>query len=110
MGVVQIQRRDTGWIGCKIAQNSAAARSDGDDMIARLDRQRFHVDQRVFPNLRINQPFKGLGEQPFEQACGRQRRVAVHRIAEAGFRRPPQTRCDTPRHSLHRHLSQAAGR
>jgi len=65
---VEIDRRDLLRIGAQIGQSIAAAAGDGDDMMARPDLQRFHVHDRVFPDLRIDQPAEQQRKGPLEQA------------------------------------------
>ena len=78
MRVVEIQRRNSTGIGREIAHDVAAARGDGDDVIARPDRQSFHVHDRIFPDLRIHQSLKSGGEEPFAQSRFRDGPVAMH--------------------------------
>ena len=65
---VEINRGDRARVGGQIGQDIAAARGDRHDMAVRRDRQRFHVDRGVFPDLRIDEAAKGEGEGAFEQA------------------------------------------
>lgn len=64
---VKVDRGDPRGIGRQIAQDIAPARSDGDDMAVRPDRQRFHVDLRIFPDLRVDKAPEGEGEGPLQQ-------------------------------------------
>ena len=55
MRAVEIDRGDAGRIGDQIGQHVAAARGDRDDLMSRADVERLHVDDRVLPDLRIDQ-------------------------------------------------------
>ena len=87
MRAVEVDRGDAGGIGGQIAHHIAAAGGDGDDMIVRTDRQRLHVDDRILPDLRIDQSLEREGEQAFEQAGAGKCRVSMDSGAETGRRR-----------------------
>ena len=64
---VEVDRSDPRGIGRQIAQDIATTRSDGNDMAFRSDRQRVHVDLRIFPYLRIDKAPEGEGKGPLQQ-------------------------------------------
>ena len=68
MRPVEVDRADPGRPRREIGERVAAAGRDRDDVVPRLDRQRLHVDDRVFPDLRIDQAAEGEGEEALEQA------------------------------------------
>ena len=104
MCMVQVQRRDAGWIGGEVTENVAAARGYGDEMITRLNAQRLHVNHRIFPDLRIDQPVKSCGEHALAHARQRESGIAVHRLAKPGTRRPAYCLI-LSKHCGHDHLS-----
>ena len=73
MRAVEIDRGDPGRIGGKVGEHVAAAGRDRDEMIARAQCQRLHVDRRVFPDLRIDEAAERQREQPLEGTGSRQR-------------------------------------
>src|SRR5208283_1503215 len=87
MRAVEIDRDDAGRIGDQITHHIAAARCDRDDMIFGLDRQGLHVDDRVLPDLGINEAPKCESEKALQRPCARKGSISVHRGAEAGGRR-----------------------
>jgi hypothetical protein len=78
MGAIEVERGDTCRIGGQIAHDIAAARSDRDDVVVRLDCQRFHVDDRIFPYLRIYEIAKCQCECALQNSRLGQRLVAVN--------------------------------
>ena len=60
---VEINRGHAARIGGQVRQDVAAAGRNREDMAVRRDRQRFHIDFRVFPDLRINEPLEGEGKR-----------------------------------------------
>lgn len=70
---VEIDRDDLGRVGNQIGQDVAAARRDGDDAAVGLDLQRLHVDDRIFPDLRIDQSLEGEGKGTVEKPLLRRR-------------------------------------
>ena len=83
MGAVEIDGDDLGRVGGQIGEGVAAARGDGRDAIARAEAQRLEIDDRIFPDLRIDEAAKRGGEQAFEHAGAAQRPAAVNRRAQA---------------------------
>ena len=55
-------------VGGEIGKNVAAARRDGDDLVPRPDLERLHVDDRIFPNLGIDEIRRRESEHSLEQA------------------------------------------
>ena len=78
MRAVEVDRRDAGGIGGKIGEHVAPARGDGDDVVPGRDLERLHVDDRILPDLRINELRKREGEHPLEHPGPRQGLGAVH--------------------------------
>ena len=78
MRAVEIDRRDAGGIGGKIGQDIAAAGGDGDDVVPGLDLERLQVDDRILPDLRIDELRKRQGEHPLQHPRPRQWPRAVH--------------------------------
>ena len=89
MGVVKIQRGNAARIRREIAQDVAAARGDGNDVIARLYRQGFQVHDGIFPNLRIDQPLERSGEETLAQPRFRHRPSAKNCLIKARRRGAP---------------------
>ena len=58
MRPVEVDRGDAGRIGGQIGQHVAAARGDGDDLMSGPDVERLHVDDRVLPDLGIDEASK----------------------------------------------------
>ena len=52
-------------------------------MVAGLELKRRHVDDRVLPDLRIDQPREGAGEQPLQQAGLGERLAAPDGLSQA---------------------------
>src|SRR3546814_16541350 len=48
-------------------------------MAIRRDRQCLHINRRIFPDLRIDQPSKGKGKGPLQQPLPRKMPMPVHR-------------------------------
>lgn len=53
-------------------------------MVMRRDLHCLHVDNRVFPDLRIDETAEGQREQAFQKAFLAGRLAAVHGLAEVG--------------------------
>ncbi len=54
-----------------VAEDVAAAGRDGGEMLAGLEVERLEIDDRVFPDLRIDEPGEGEREKPLlECPCG----------------------------------------
>ena len=85
MRTIKIDRDHFGGVGSEIGQRVAAAAGDTHHAHAGADLQPFHVDYRVFPDLRIDQPFEGQRESPVEQPVARFRILADHRIVDDPF-------------------------
>ena len=97
MGGVEVDRRDLRRIGGQIGEDIAAARRDRHHMTVGRDRQRFHVDRWIFPDLGIDQATEGEGEGAFQQPLLRQMAVTMHRVGDflvgrCGHGRTPRCR------------------
>jgi hypothetical protein len=68
VGFAKIDRGDPRRIGNQVGENIAATGCNRHDMARRRDRQRLHIDFRIFPDLRINQPIEQPGKQIIEHA------------------------------------------
>ena len=101
MGAVEVDRADPRGIGCEIGQDVAGARGDRDEMVAGLQRQRLHVDDRVLPDLRIDQAGEGEREHPLQHAGARQRLTAMDGGGQPEVRRALH-RADRLRHETPR--------
>ena len=64
---VEVDRGDLRGVGGQIGEHVAAAARDGGDVAVRRDRQRLHVDYRVFPDLGIDEAPEGEGEGALQQ-------------------------------------------
>ena len=73
MRPVEVDRGDAGRIGGEVGEHVATAGGDRDHLMPRADAERLHVDDRVFPDLRINQTLERHGEQTLEYARARER-------------------------------------
>ena len=82
MGAVEIDRGDAGRIGREVGEDVAAARGDGDHLMPRPDVERGHVDDRVLPDLRIDEALERQREQALEDAGARERLRAMDRSFE----------------------------
>lgn len=89
---VEIDRRDRNGRGGEIAQNVAAARGNGDEFLTILKLQCFEVDERILPDLRINQPAEGEREKPLLDALPGRGLVAMDRLTEALIACAPERR------------------
>ncbi len=79
---VEIDRRDAFGIGHQIGQHVAPAAGDGHHAAVGQDLQGVHVDIRVFPDLRIDQPAKRQGKGMIEQAVGNAGALAHDRAGD----------------------------
>ena len=86
MRPVEIDRDNFGGIGREIRKNIAAARGDRDYAIGGLKVQRLHVDDRIFPDLRIDEVAKREGEHPLLQTAPRKGPMPVNSRLEAAAR------------------------
>ncbi len=77
MRAVEVDGDDFGGVGGQIGKSVASARGDGDDAVPRADFQRFEIDDRIFPDLRIDQAAKRGGEKTLQHAGARQRLGAM---------------------------------
>ena len=87
---VEVDGGDRNRRGGEVAQHVAAARRDGDEPLALLEAQRLEIDDRVLPDLRIDEAAEGEREQPLLDALARGRLVAMHRLAQASIARAPE--------------------
>ncbi len=63
---IEIDHVDATRAGGQVGQHVAAAGTDGDDAVSRAKLHCFHVDDWVFPDLRIDE----AGEEQAKQALG----------------------------------------
>ena len=68
MRPVEVDGGDAGRIGREIGEHVAAARGDRDHLMSRADVERLHVDDRILPDLRIDQALEREREQALEHA------------------------------------------
>jgi hypothetical protein len=78
MGCVEIHSRDLGGLCHQIARYIAPARCDGDYMISPVDAQGVHVDDRILPNLGINEAAEKNSEQALKRAFASKRLIVVN--------------------------------
>ena len=67
MRAVEVDGGDAGRIGGQVGKHVAAAGGDRDHLMARADVERLHVDDRILPDLGIDQALEGEREQALEQ-------------------------------------------
>src|SRR5690606_13438931 len=79
---VEIDRSDVHRRLGQIGKAVAAARGDGDAMLTCGQRHRLHIDDRVLPDLRIDETGKGEREGTFRYAGTRQRAMTVHGLSD----------------------------
>ena len=82
MRPVEVDRGDPGRIGGEVGEDVAAARGDGDHLMPRPDVERGHVDDRVLPDLGIDEALERQREQALEHAGARERLRAMDRSLE----------------------------
>ena len=101
MGAVEVDHVDARRPAAEIGEHVAAAGADGHDAVALFQRHRLHVDFRVFPDLRIDEPGKQQREQALREPLRGERAVPVERLAEMppAAARKARFRCDI-RHEL----------
>ena len=87
---VEVDGGDGNGRGREIAEHVAAARRDGDEPLARLEAQRVEIDDRVLPDLRIDEAAEGEREQPLLDALPGGGLVAMHGLAQASIARAPE--------------------
>lgn len=80
---IEVDRGDLDVGRRQIAQNVAPARRDADEFLAVLERQRFEVDDRIFPDLRIDEAREGQREQALLDSAFRDRLVAVNGLLQS---------------------------
>src|SRR5690606_11796437 len=79
---VEVDSRNLDVRRRQIAQDITAARSNGDDVLAVLQVHRLDVDDRVFPDLGVDQAGKGKREKPLLYALARNRLVTMDSLAQ----------------------------
>ncbi|MOA46354.1 hypothetical protein D3C78_1688540 [compost metagenome] len=77
---IEIDHVDTIRVGGEIGQHVAATGTDGDDAMSRLKLHRFHVDNWVFPDLRIDEAGKEQAEEALGEAGEREGLVLQERV------------------------------
>ena len=90
MRAVEVDGDDFGGVGGQIGKRVAPARGDGDDAVLWADFERFEIDDRVFPYLRIDQAAKRDGEKTFQDAGAGQRLAAMDRRSQSLARGAPR--------------------
>ena len=93
MSAVEVDRADARRVRREIGQDVAAARCDRHQMVARTDVERRHVDDRVLPDLRIDEAAESEGEEAFQEACTRECPASMHREVQLDRRLPPKSPC-----------------
>ena len=68
MILVEVDGDDLFGIGGEVIEDVAAAGSNGDNPVMRLDLQCFQIDVRIFPNLVVDEALEKQREQAFEGA------------------------------------------
>ena len=79
---VQVNRRYVFRACGQIAEYVATARGDGDHAGGTIDLEGLHVDDRVFPDLRVNKMLECVGETAFEQSIHRERAVLMYSVLQ----------------------------
>ncbi len=79
MRPVEVNGGDAGRVGDEVGEHVAAARGDGDHLMPRPDLERRHVDDRVLPDLGIDEALEREREQALEDARARERLRAMDR-------------------------------
>ncbi|MOA44411.1 hypothetical protein D3C78_1666880 [compost metagenome] len=69
----------------EVGQRIAAAGGDGQQPRTGLQLQRVDVDQRVFPDLRVDQLAEPAREQPVAQRAGAGAAAVVDRLVDQGM-------------------------
>ncbi len=87
MSAVEVDRGDARRVGGQVGEDIAAAGGDGDHLVTRPDVERLHVDDRVFPDLRVDKLREGEGEHALEHAGARQGPRAMNGGLEMGVGR-----------------------
>jgi len=80
---IEVDGRDSDRRHGQIAQNIAATRRNSDQLFTFLKGQCFEIHERIFPDLRIDEPRKGEREQPLQDALLGNRLVAVHCLPQS---------------------------
>ena len=88
VGAVEVDGGDPGGIGDEVAQHVAAAGRDREHVALRRDLERLEVDDRVFPDLRIDQVLERAREGALAQAVEGEDAVAVHGLLQQLGGRP----------------------
>lgn len=92
MGGVEIDRVERARPRRQIGEHVASARGDGDDVAVRPDVHRLHVDQWIFPDLRIDKAAKSEGEGALHQPFRAQLAVLENGVADGAGRLRAGTR------------------
>src|ERR1700722_4146962 len=79
----EIDRGDPGGIGHEVREHVATARGDRDPLMSRADVERLHVDDRILPDLRIDQALERKREQALEHTRARERLRTMDRGLES---------------------------
>ena len=82
VGAVEVDGGDPRGIGDEVAQHVAAAGRDREHVAGRRDLERFEVDDRVFPDLRVDQVLERAREGALAQPVEAEDAVAVHGLLQ----------------------------
>ena len=55
MRPIEVDPGDAGWIAREVGEHVATTRGDRDHFMSRADVERLHVNDRILPDLRIDQ-------------------------------------------------------
>ncbi len=83
MRPVEVDRGDAGGISRQIREHVAPAGGNCNHLKPRADVERLHVDDRILPDLRIDQALERERKQALKHASARQRLRAMDRSLEA---------------------------
>ncbi len=79
---IEVDGDDPCRIGRHVVQDVAAARSDGNQPVLRLEVQGRQVDDRILPDLVIDKPLKHKSKEPLQGASFGVRRLLMGRLVE----------------------------
>jgi hypothetical protein len=82
MRAVEVDGADAGRVRREIRQDVAATRRDRDQMIVGAHVERRHVDDRILPDLRIDETAEREGEEAFQKTGARKHPAAVNRTVQ----------------------------
>ena len=82
MRPVEVDSSNLAGVGGQIAQDVATAGSNRDYVMMRLDGERFEIDDRVFPDLGINETAERECEHALEKSLARYGLGTMHGLAK----------------------------